>query len=405
LLELTFATMASMIADVSGTLSASIDAVLAVDVDAMDNTELNRDLIALSAEVTRLHAAVLARAERWDARNVWANDGSRSAGHRLAREANTTVTAAKATIRRARALRDMPATREALQRGTITVDHVDLLANANSRSRCADFADDEASLVDKCETLRYAQARIFVEEWCNYIDALNGDDGTDPTREGREATRGRGINGEHHLKAIFDAVGGTIFNEAWDRIERELYRAEKNDPDAPTRTLKQRRADALVEMAMRATASQPESLRPRPLISVVLGHDSFKRLCQLSDGAVINPGSLVPWLGDADIESLIFDGNLHAIVKSTRRTFIGAVRRAIEVRDRHCQHQSGCDEPIARCDVDHIIARRFGGETSQDNGRLLCPTHNRDSAKRDPPIPDLIEALKRLNGTNTWPPP
>lgn len=385
------------------TLRDAIDGVLAGNVDDLPHVELNRELIALMGEATRLQAAVLERAQRWDARKVWADDGSKSAGHRLAREANTTVTAGKATIRRARALIDMPATREALQRGAISLDHIDLLANANSRSRRSDFADDEASLVEQCEQLRYAEARTFVEAWSHYIDALNGDDGIDPTREGREATRGRGINGEHHLKAIFDAVGGATFNEAWDRIERELYRAESNDPDAPKRTLKQRRADALVETAIRATASRPDSLRPRPLISVIVGEESFKRLCELSNGAVIAPGYIVPWLGDADIETIVFDGTFRGIARSNRRTFTGALRRVVEVRDRHCQHESGCDEPIARCDVDHFIPRRFGGETSQDNGRLLCTTHNRDRAKRDPPIPDLVEALRRLNGTEAGP--
>ena len=38
-----------------------------------------------------------------------------------------------------------------------------------------------------------------------------------------------------------------------------------------------------------------------------------------------------------------------------RRFFRGALRRAIEVRDRRCTHPSGCDVPAERCDIDHIV--------------------------------------------------
>jgi 5-methylcytosine-specific restriction endonuclease McrA len=62
---------------------------------------------------------------------------------------------------------------------------------------------------------------------------------------------------------------------------------------------------------------------------------------------------------------------------SHRRRFTGALRRAIEVRDRHCAHPSGCEVPAHLCDVDHIVPWSQGGATSQENGRLLCSTHNR----------------------------
>jgi 5-methylcytosine-specific restriction endonuclease McrA len=68
---------------------------------------------------------------------------------------------------------------------------------------------------------------------------------------------------------------------------------------------------------------------------------------------------------------------------SRRRRFTGALRRAIEVRDRHCQHPSGCDEPAENCDVDHKLPYTDGGETSQENGELKCRPQNRDKAKRD----------------------
>ena len=86
---------------------------------------------------------------------------------------------------------------------------------------------------------------------------------------------------------------------------------------------------------------------------------------------------------------------------SHRRTFTGALRRAIEARDRHCQHPSGCDTPVERCDVDHIIPVNAGGITEQWDGRLECHPHNRDPNLHDndaQPLPaqrvDTLEAWR-----------
>lgn len=85
------------------------------------------------------------------------------------------------------------------------------------------------------------------------------------------------------------------------------------------------------------------------------------RICQLDDNTVIAPGQLLAGLTRADIERVNFDGPSRVIDVSQRRRFTGAVRRAIQVRDRHCQHPSGCDIPAPGCDIDHIQPRLESG--------------------------------------------
>jgi hypothetical protein len=63
-------------------------------------------------------------------------------------------------------------------------------------------------------------------------------------------------------------------------------------------------------------------------------------------------------------------------VGAKRRFFRGALRRAIEVRDRTCFHPS-CDEVPERFEVDHIHEASKGGPTTQDNGQGGCGFHNR----------------------------
>ncbi len=127
---------------------------------------------------------------------------------------------------------------------------------------------------------------------------------------------------------------------------------------------------------MRSATAPADGLRPRPLFTVTIGIEPFNHLCQTAAGTVIAPGLLVPQLGDADIERIVYDPPKRRIEASWRRSFSGALRRIIEIRDGHCQHP-GCDEPAQRCDADHIVSRSDGGITCLCNGQLLCAYHNR----------------------------
>jgi hypothetical protein len=91
-------------------------------------------------------------------------------------------------------------------------------------------------------------------------------------------------------------------------------------------------------------------------------HGKVNRLCQLAAGTVIAPGLILPVLSDADIERIDYDPPNRRAEASHRHSFVGAVRRIIEIRDRHCQHDSGCG--------------------------LLRPAHNRIPQLRDPPRRD-----------------
>jgi hypothetical protein len=156
----------------------------------------------------------------------------------------------------------------------------------------------------------------------------------------------------------------------------------------------------------RRSAGAANGPRAKPLFSVLVGERSFERICELADGAVVTPGQLVPWLGHSEIESILFDGPSTVISVSRRRTFSGALRRAVQVRDRHCQHPSGCDVPAPDCDVDHIVPRSQGGATSQFNGRLECPTHNRHADRHDhdatPLRPRPVSRLDELRARLRW---
>ena len=52
-----------------------------------------------------------------------------------------------------------------------------------------------------------------------------------------------------------------------------------------------------------------------------------------------------------------------------------ALRRAIQLRDRHCQF-AGCTAPWIWCDIHHLVPLHAGGVTTQANLVLLCHHHS-----------------------------
>jgi hypothetical protein len=381
---------------------AAVDSLLALDVDACGDAELAALVVGLARQEARL-AAVRARVvRRWETSAGWAVDGSRTAATALARDTMVSSKRAGAELHRARALGSMPATAAALAEGRFSTDYVDLLVRANQSWRDAVFADHEQALVDEIAGLRYHQARRVIEYWCQRADDDAADDAAVRAREHHHVHASTTIDGTVVIDGVLDAVGGAIVTGELQRLEHELYLADTRA--GVVRTASQRRADALVEMARRSTGAT--GTPARPLFTVLVGDESLARLCELGNGTVIAPSALLPWMCTAMLESVIFDGPSTVISVSHKRTFTGAIRRAVQVRDRHCQHISGCEVQAADCDVDHITPHRAGGPTSQFNGRLACPPHNRDPDKREcdaRPLPVChVDRLDQLRTRIQW---
>ena len=368
-------------------LAGAIDALLALDPDTLDDrglaalaVELHRQQSRLAAATTRVTAAV-------DGRGVWAEDGSRSCGAWLARRCRLPLVQARAEARLGRRLPAMPETRAAFGAGDITARHAGVLGSLNAGRTTALFARDEAELVDDARGLSWPEFCVAIDYWRQHADP----DGIERDAEHDEALRrvhlSPGLRGTGILDGRLTPLGRATVAGALGRIEQELFeadwaqaRAEHGDQACVAhiaRTPAQRRHDALVELARRALANPPGGRRPEPLVSVLVGYETFRgRVCQLADGTVITPGTVASLLGEAWIERVVFDGPSRVVDLGQARRFTGGARRALEIRDRHCSHP-GCDEPAQRCQGDHIQPWSTSGPTTPDNGQLRCGYHNR----------------------------
>lgn len=385
-------------------LEATVDALLTAPSEHNSNDSLQADVVTLQRIRNKLGLLAADALTEWDARLVWAADGSLSAATCLARDTHSSVRSAKQELRRARRLRNLPVVRAAVAAGDLSLEHVDLLGAAATAPRTELFAEHESTLVDQCTVLRYADAVRLVQYWCQRADDELGKGPKERCAQKAALHASSSLDGMVVLNGHLDPIGGAIVTDELERLEKEIYLADLKE--GVSRTPAQRRARALVEMARRSRAMPPDGRMPKPLFTVVVGDHTAQQLCELANGTVVRPDELAEYFGSAMLETVLFDGPSTVLSVSRRRSFTGAIRRAIEVRDRRCQHPSGCDEPATRCDVDHIKPYGLGGVTSQFNGRLLCSTHNRHANKRDedPPVPDerIVTRLDEFRARIRW---
>jgi len=265
---------------------------------------------------------------------------------------------------------------------------VGLLAKARTPGTAEALARTEEMLVGEAMRLRFASFARVVGYWALRADPDGGDDHARAQRQGRRLHLSHGFEGMWFLDGVFDAVTGAIIADELKRIDKELFESDWAEAKARVgdgvgvgdlaRTPAQRRADALAEMATRSAGAGAGSRRPEPLFSVFVGYETFAgMLCELADGTVVSPGSLRPWLDDAWVERVVFDGPERVMdVGVQRRLFTGATRRAVELRDRECFHPY-CDRVAVDCDIDHVRPWATGGPTTVGNGRVACGFHNR----------------------------
>ncbi len=233
---------------------------------------------------------------------------------------------------------------------------------------------DEDMLVSDAANLPLSSFTRVLAYWHQHADP----DGTEETATDQRQRRRRRLHLSQSFEGmwfgdfVLDPIAGSIVYKALRRIEDELFEADWAEARSRlgdgagvadlARTPSQRRADALAEMARRAGTAPADGRRPEPLFTVLVGYETLAgRVCELANGTVVSPGSLVDWLGEAWVERVVFDGASRVMdVGVAARLFSGATRRAVEVRDRQCFHEY-CELPAEQCQIDHVQPWAAGG--------------------------------------------
>jgi hypothetical protein len=344
---------------------------------------------------TRLDATTTGAVAEFDASGDWANDEAQTASAWLASKCRVPRGESRREVRLGRALRHLPLAAAAFSEGDITAAHFDALAKLY-KARTKDALErDEEMLVELAKKLRFDEFLRALSYWEQLADSDGSEESAEEQKTRRDAYLTPSISGMYLGQMTLDPISGAIVHGELERLERILFRADWAEAkerlgrtptlDELCRTPAQRRADALVEMATRSASTPADAQRPAPLFSVLVDWPTLSgRVCELAQGSVITPGSLLPWLEFADFERAVFGPGTRVEISPLSRLFTGATRRALMLRDKECTHEC-CDVRGERCQVDHIIPHAYGGPTEQENGRLLCGFHNRLRNQRPPP--------------------
>ena len=233
----------------------------------------------------------------------------------------------------------------------------------------------DAALTEVAATAPHADLRQAVGHYLARLDP----DGTEPDpTEQRSLSFTTHTDGTVSFHGTLDAVGGEKFQAAIESIQ------QASRPAGDTRTRAQQAGDALVQLCDNALASGslPILRGHKPHVGVLIDHED---LMDTTTGAGAGRTGFGGVISAAKARWLACDGNVTRIVigpegqpldlGQTTRLFPPHLRRALEVRDRHCVF-AGCDAPSHWCDAHHVIHWIDGGDTDLDNGALLCERHH-----------------------------
>ncbi|MEX2457359.1 MAG: DUF222 domain-containing protein [Actinomycetota bacterium] len=344
--------------------SADVRSLRPSPMDAFD--EVHREWVALSAKRLRLLAEV-------DGARAWAAVGATSCEAWLSDRHRLPAWEARRDVEAARALQEMPAAREALASGELPSSALRTLVEARKIAPEA-FSGAEGTLVEAATELSQKAFRNRVELWRHRVEDPAG--AAKRRHEARRVHYGRTLDGMVRLDGMLDTEAGQVLITAVRAVvDSEGSRGE-------VRTHAQRRADALEHLCRSYLGSRdrPRVGGERPVVTVTVDASVLSRGSGpggLPDAGPV-PAEIVRRMAcDASVVRMVMSGDSEPLdVGRKTRVVPAGLRRAVEVRDRHCRFP-GCDRPPAWSDVHHVVHWADGGPTSLANLLLLCWAHHR----------------------------
>ncbi|MBD0322984.1 MAG: DUF222 domain-containing protein [Aldersonia sp.] len=179
-------------------------------------------------------------------------------------------------------------------------------------------------------------------------------------------------DGRLQVRADLDAEVGEKLQAAIEKLA-----APRPEPDGSpdTRSAARRRADALETLLDLAARGGETSSAPHTQVLLTIPA-AAPTLASLEFMGTITPATLRRLSCDCSVTPIIVDGeNVPLDVGRDKRLFPAHLRKALYVRDHGCIK---CGAPAGWSHAHHIRHFADGGDTSLDNGCLLCPSCHAD---------------------------
>jgi hypothetical protein len=184
-------------------------------------------------------------------------------------------------------------------------------------------------------------------------------------------------DGSLALRGLLDPVGGAALRTALEPLARRTGADDE-------RCRERRLGDALVDLATHALDSGrvPRQASQRAHLQVTTSLETLLGLAgapaaELEFSLPISARTVERLACDCTVTRVLLGADSAVIdVGRSRRLVSGATRRALNVRDGHCQWPKGCNRPASLCSGHHLLHWVRGGRTDLSNTLLLCSHHH-----------------------------
>ena len=273
-----------------------------------------------------------------------------------------------------------PATREALGRGLLDPDHLDVITKTLKRSLATGPEDRETGremLLEHARTLDALAFKRAARHILNWLDQ----DGPEPTDDPQPPAN------ELHLDTLRDGrvqFGGRLDPEAGALLTGLLSPLAKPRPADGVPDLRgvgERQGDAFAELLRLCAnaAEAPVDGGERPHLNLTISLTDLREevgRAQLGDLGTLTAQHARRIACDAKIYPVVLGGDSQPLdVGRAKRTAPPAIRRALVLRDGGCAFPT-CDRPAEWSDSHHVRHWADGGPTSVENMVLLCRHHH-----------------------------
>jgi Domain of unknown function (DUF222)/HNH endonuclease len=350
-------------------------AVAAFDVESIDSltdAALGTDLVRMRCAIDRLEAQFARRVARFDRLNGYAADGAGSMVSWLRQRCRLSASDAVQRLELGRRLPEIEGAEAAFRSGEVSFRNATILARAVEEMGAERVGVVADTLLEVARTQAPHRLRICTLHARHCIDPEGALADAERQHQNRWLNLSQTFDGIFALDGVLDAEAGTLLRTALDALSKPAA----NDD----RTARQRRADALVELARRQlqAGDLPITAGQRPHL-VVTTPAATLRAEHGAPGGQLDRGWPLPAetvrriACDAAVTTITVDERTGEplSVGRARRTIPPAMRRALVLRDQGCQFP-GCDRPAEWTDAHHIRHWADDGATELGNLILLC---------------------------------
>lgn len=366
-------------------LRSLLDELTTVDNRSLSTDDLNTDIVELCRGIDQMKVLISEKAAVLESSGGLRDLGFPSITSYLMCVGRMTAGRARRFATRVRSRLAAPLAYAAWSDARLSSDQASHLFRV-AESVPDEYAEAEEKLIEIIEPLSVPETARALEYWRQSV-AGPGDLDLESQMTRRGLSLSPTINGMRRVDGWMTQLAGEAFEAA---LAKHMPPPSAED----TRTTRQRRHDALEEMANCHLAHDSESQvgGERPQIHLLADLAALRGVAggtheSVDSRAVFDVEAVRLIACDSSVSRIVLGPDSEVLdVGRKTRVWTAAQRRAIVARDRACTWRD-CERPPKWTDIHHVDHWADGGTTSVHEGVLLCRyhhvlTHIRDARSR-----------------------